>query len=193
MGMYKNTADIELVKLCLLNDKEAQRQLYDRFSGRMMTLCLRYTSSRDDAADLLQEGYIKVFASLLQFSGHGSLEGWIRSIIIHIAIRKWHQQSNLETESIENHFELNDRSVSAIEMMSAGELLKMISMLPAGYKMIFNMNVIDGYSHAEIAAMTGIKESTSRSQLVKARLMLQKMIVADNEVAVNKTRNNENT
>ncbi len=184
--MDKNTSDNELVRLCLANDKEAQYLLYKRYAGRMMTVCLRYAASRADAEDLLQEGFIKVFAMLKQFAGTGSLEGWIRSIIIHMAIRKWKQRTKMPADDIEEHFELHDQSISIIDQLSADELMKMIAVLPDGYRMVFNMYAVDGYSHAEIATATGIKESTSRSQLVKARLMLQKMILAVEETVKQK-------
>jgi RNA polymerase sigma factor (sigma-70 family) len=177
----KTTSDIDLVKLCIDRNAAACQALYQRYAGKMMAVCRRYAPARAEAEDLLQEGFILVFSSIKKYNASGSLEGWIRKIIVRLAIRKWHQKMKMLTETIDDHFELYDDSISVIDRISTEELLMKISQLPEGYKMIFNMYVIDGFSHAEIAAAAGINESTSRSQLVKARNMLQKMLLANEQ------------
>ena len=188
--MDKNTSDQDLIKQCLAHKKQAQELLYLRFSGKMMSVCLRYAGSRPEAEDMLQEGFIRVFKSLPQFKATGSLEGWIRSIIVHVAIRNWQQQKKNEREELNVHFELQDSTVSAIDQLSAKELMAMITKLPNGYRMVFNMYILDGYSHQEIASMTGIQEGTSRSQLAKSRMVLQKMILSQ-QVMLNKSCEDE--
>jgi RNA polymerase sigma factor (sigma-70 family) len=189
--LKKDLSEHELVKLCRERNNDAQHLLYKRHSGKMMALCLRYAASREDAEDLMQEGFIQVFSSIDQFRGEGSLEGWIRKLIIRMAIRKWKTHSKNITEPVEDHFALHDHSLSAIDQLTLRELLHIISGLPPGYRMVFNLYAVDGYSHSEIAEMTGIQESTSRTQLMKARLMLQKMIIDNFSTTVKHTITNE--
>jgi RNA polymerase sigma factor (sigma-70 family) len=180
--LKKDISEQELALLCREQNSDAQFYLYKKYSGKMMALCMRYASSREDAEDLMQEGFIEVFRNIGQYRGEGSLEGWIRTLMIRLSIRKWRKQGRNHTESVEEHFALHDNSLSAIDQLSLRELLHIISGLPNGYRMVFNLYVIDGYSHAEIAEMTGIQESTSRTQLMKARIMLQKIITGNVEI-----------
>ena len=172
--------DIDLARSVAKNDVVAQKILFTRYSGRMMAVCLRYADSREEAEDVLQEGFITVFNKIGQYKGAGSLEGWVRSIMIRLSLRNWKKKKSFVIEPLESHFELHADSISIIDQLNTKELLHMIASLPEGYRMVFNLFVIDGYSHAEIALIMGIQESTSRSQLVKARLQLQKMILKNN-------------
>ncbi len=163
----------ELIKLCLSNDRKAQQQLFDRFSSKMLTVCRRYAGKMIQAEDLLQEGFIRVYKNLHQFNFQGSLEGWIRRIMVHSCIKYVTKKIN-KTEFVELS---NEASISvkaeAFSNLSAEDLMQLISQLPIGYRTVFNLYAIEGYSHAEIADLLNIKTSTSRSQLVKARKMLQ--------------------
>jgi RNA polymerase sigma factor (sigma-70 family) len=149
-----------------------QRMLYDKYAGKMYAVCLRYARSSADAADMLQEGFVKVFTKLDQYHFQGSFEGWIRKIMVNTALRTYQRQRfDLEQSGYES---LPDNAIEpdAIARLGEQELLHLIAQLPDGYKVIFNLVAIEGYSHAEAAQALGIQESTSRSQLTKARKWL---------------------
>ena len=138
----------------------------------MYAVCLRYARSSSDAADILQDGFVKVFTKLEQFQFQGSFEGWVRRIMINTALRAYQRQRfNYESSGYEN---LPEAPVEpdALALLSEAELLRLITRLPDGYRVVFNMVAIEGYSHAEVADQLGIQESTSRSQLTKARRWL---------------------
>lgn len=151
---------------------QCQRQLYERYAGKMYAVCLRYARAPGDAADILQEGFVKVFTKLGQFQFQGSFEGWVRRIMVNTALRTY-QRQRFDQES-SGYERMPDAPVdaNAISLLSEAELLKLIARLPDGYKVVFNMVAIEGFSHAEVADMLGIQESTSRSQLTKARRWL---------------------
>ncbi len=163
----------ELIKQCLAKDHFAQKQLFDRFSMKMLSVCKRYTGKMIEAEDLLQEGFIRVFKNLHQFKFQGSLEGWIRRIIVHSCIK--YVTKKINRQELVEFTQENEQVEKALAFsnLSAEDLLKLIQALPIGYRTVFNMYAIEGYSHTEIADLLGIKASTSRSQLVKARKMLQ--------------------
>lgn len=161
-----------LIKACLRGSAQHQRELYERYSGKMFAVCLRYARNSADAADMLQEGFVKVFTKLDQYHFQGSFEGWIRKIMVNTALRTYQRQRfDMEYSGFEV---MPDQAVEpdAIARMSEAELLKVIAQLPDGYRVIFNLVAIEGYSHAEVAQTLGIQESTSRSQLTKARRWL---------------------
>jgi RNA polymerase sigma factor (sigma-70 family) len=165
-------SETEIIKGCLRGSAQSQRLLYERFAGKMYAVCLRYARSRDDAADMLQEGFVKVFTKLNQFQFQGSFEGWVRRIMINTALRTY-QKQRFDYES--SGFEVMPESSvdpDVISSLSEAELLALVAKLPDGYRMVFNLVAIEGFSHAEAAAMLDIQESTSRSQLTKARRWL---------------------
>jgi RNA polymerase sigma-70 factor (ECF subfamily) len=146
--------------------------LYERYAGKMYAVCLRYARSSADAADMLQEGFVKVFTKLDQFQFQGSFEGWIRRIMVNTALRTYQRQRfEQETTGYEHLPELPVEP-DAVAQLSEAELLNLIGKLPDGYRVVFNLVAIEGFSHAEAAEMLGIQESTSRSQLTKARRWL---------------------
>lgn len=163
----------ELVQGCLDEDRRCQELLYARYARRMYAVCLRYARHELEAQDLMQEGFIRVYDKLRDFRLQGSLEGWIRRIMVHTAInhyrRKAFQQERFGLEKLPEE----PVDSTAIEQMGEQELLKLVADLPDGYRAVFNLYAIDGFDHAEIAAMLGCVESTSRSQLAKARRHLQ--------------------
>lgn len=174
----------KLVHQCLQNDVLAQKALFERYAGKMMSLCRRYSKSDEEAEDYLQEGFIRMFKYLESYQGHGSFDGWIRRIFVNTAIRHYHKQKKhhqhleIETTIIER------TSTDAISQLSEKEMLTLINELPTGYRIVFNMYAIEGFSHKEIGEALQIKESTSRSQLVKARKWLQTKIQQDLKVAI---------
>jgi RNA polymerase sigma-70 factor (ECF subfamily) len=162
----------DLIQGCLRGSAQHQRHLYELFAGKMYAVCLRYARSTSDAADILQEGFVKVFTKLDQFQFQGSFEGWVRRIMINTALRAYQRQRfDMESNGYES---LPEAPVApdALSTLSEAEILALISRLPEGYRMVFNLVAIEGYSHAEAADMLGIQESTSRSQLTKARRWL---------------------
>ena len=169
--------DQELVQACLRKDPKAQRALYDQFAGKMMGVCLRYVKDQIDAQDVLQEGFIRVFEKLNQYSGKGSLGGWIRMIMINTAlimIRKKKKFSHHEEFSDAVEFTREDYGI--LDSLGAEEIIKLIQHLPDGYRTVFNLYAIEGYSHKEIGQMLGVSESTSKTQFFKAKKHLKKAI-----------------
>lgn len=167
-------SEIELVKQCQKNHRPAQEKLYKLFAPKMYGVCLRYSNDQFEAEDILQEGFIKVFTHLKNFRGDGSLEGWIRRTIINTAINYY--RKNLKYQ---NDVNIDDRQImtpdgnDVFSKLSTDELMKVIRDLPDGYRMIFNLYVIEGFSHKEIGEMLNINENTSKSQLSRARQVLQ--------------------
>ena len=159
--------------------------LYDHFSSKMYGLCLRFAKSRADADDILQEGFIKVFTKLDNFRNEGSFEGWIRRIMVTTAIN-YYKRKNLFVNDVEDHQLEHSKSTSddALNKLSEEELINLISDLPNGYRMVFNLNVIEGYTHKEIGSMMNISSNTSKSQLTRAKISLQKKLAKLNGVNI---------
>ncbi len=176
----------QLIKACIREDAASQKEIYARFSGRMLGVCHRYARNGADAEDILQDAFIKVFDKIHQFKFEGSFEGWIRKIVINTALKKYSVR-RYEKEVV--GYEIKDRDESGMEPsayshLTQKEIMDLINNLPDGYRVIFNLYVIEGYQHDEIAEMLGIQPGTSRSQLVKARNMLQKQILELQKIAV---------
>ena len=163
----------QLVKSCLKEKPEAQRQLYERFAQNMLGICYRYTKSLKDAEDVLQEGFIKVFLGLKQYKQEGELGAWIRRIMVNTALNflKRNRKYRDEMYFIEHplHPVADDNPVINLE---AKELADLIRQLPQGYQTIFNLYAVEGYTHVEIGEMLGITDGTSRSQYARARVLL---------------------
>jgi RNA polymerase sigma-70 factor (ECF subfamily) len=158
----------ELVQGCLDADRRCQELLY--------AVCLRYARHELEAQDLMQEGFIRVFDKLSGFRMQGSLEGWIRRIMVHTAINQYRRKSFQQERFGLEHLPEEPVAAEALDLLGEQEVLKLVSGLPEGYRAVFNLYAIDGYDHAEIAEMLGFGESTSRSQLAKARRMLQQRL-----------------
>ncbi|HMX38799.1 MAG TPA: RNA polymerase sigma factor [Saprospiraceae bacterium] len=165
-----------LIRECLRGSLQSQKHLYERYASKMYAVCLRYARTPADAADILQEGFVKVFTKLEQFNFQGSFEGWVRRIMVNTALRTYQRQRfDYEQTGYER---LPDAPVDAVALsaLSEQELLALIAQLPDGYKVVFNLVAVEGYSHAEVAEMLKIQESTSRSQLTKARRWLAEQL-----------------
>ena len=165
--------DISLIKACSNGDHNAFNEIYNKYSGIMYSICLRYMNSHNDAQDALQEGFIKVFNKISSYSFSGSFEGWMKRIFINTSIelirkKKYHQDINDIRDS-----EFKTTSKINVGSLDAKKMIDLIQKLPQGYRTVFNMYVIDGYSHKEISKMLDISESTSKTQLFKARKQLQ--------------------
>ena len=176
----------ELIRGCIKEEAVCQKEVFNRYAGRMLGVCNRYARNKADAEDILQDAFIKIFEKIHQFKFEGSFEGWVRRIMVNTALKKY---SLRRYEKEVSGYEIRDSDESGMEPsayahLTQKELLELINNLPDGYRMIFNLYVIEGYQHEEIAEMLGIQSGTSRSQLVKARTMLQKQIVELQKVAV---------
>ncbi len=170
--------DRELIDKCLERDPKAQEYLYNRYARRMYGICLRFARNTLEADDILQEGFIKVFSYLKDFRNEGSLEGWIRKTIVNTAINYYNsKQQEWKETNIEKAESNQSVAEDILDQISVTDLLHLIQQLPEGYRMVFNLHVIEGYNHQEIAQMLDISENTSKSQLSRARAALQQRLV----------------
>jgi RNA polymerase sigma factor (sigma-70 family) len=172
--------DEQLISGCMNHHAGAQKLLFDKFSKRMMGVCLRYIPDYDEAQDILQESFIKVFQKIESFEGKGSLDGWIRRIIVNTALDYFRKNKDqrFQLELPEDDLAMSSE-ITVMETIQARELLSMIQALPTGFRTVFNLYAVEGYSHKEIAELLGISESTSKSQYARARVHLQKSIMAE--------------
>lgn len=163
---------------CLNNDPSSQRELYNRYSPKMLSVCYRFANSREDAEDMLQEGFIKVFTQMHTFQNKGAFEGWIRRIIVHTCInflkknKKFSNSIDLEQA---DYLEVKEETMPSV--MQARQIIECIRLLPLGYRTVLNLYAMEGYSHKEIADILDIEESTSRSQYTRAKSMLEAILV----------------
>lgn len=171
--------DEQIIRECIDGKRSAQEKLYRKFSSSMFAVCLRYATSHDDAEDILQEGFIKVFNNLTNFRHEGSFEGWIKRIIINTALNHYHQSKKLnENRDFDaiNEIDIIDADDPMEMPYTESEMLEAIQGLPDGYKMVFNLYVFEDFKHHEIAEQLNISVNTSKSQLSKARVYLQKSL-----------------
>jgi RNA polymerase sigma factor (sigma-70 family) len=168
--------ETDLIQGCLRKDSTAQHTLFEKYAGILMTICRRYAGDQHEAEDMLQEAFISIFSHINQFKYAGSFEGWLKRITVNAAI-KILQRRKIKVIGITNdQHELISSDFNVIADLNAEDLLILISQLPDGYRAIFNLYAIEGYSHDEIAGMLKIKAATSRSQLSKARAILKDKI-----------------
>jgi RNA polymerase sigma factor (sigma-70 family) len=164
---------------CIKNEAGAQKELYQKYSTKMLAACYRYAHNREDAEDMLQEGFIKVFSQIHSFESRGSLEGWIRRIMVHtcINILKKNKKFN-DCVDITNANTLQVREESVPSIIQAKQVVECIRLLPLGYRTVLNLYAIEGYSHREIGEMLDIEESTSRSQYTRAKALLEEILIS---------------
>jgi RNA polymerase sigma-70 factor (ECF subfamily) len=166
---------------CLKNNAAAQKSLYQKYSAKMLVVCYRYGHNREDAEDMLQEGFIKVFSQIHTFENRGALEGWIRRIVVHTCINhlKKNKRFNESVDIIHaNSIQVREDAIPSI--IQAKEVVECIRMLPIGYRTVLNLYAIEGFSHKEISGMLDIEESTSRSQYTRAKAMLEDILIRKN-------------
>ena len=174
----------EIIRGCQNDERLAQKQLYEMFYGRMMGVCLRYASNRDEAAEILNKGFLKVFNMIKNYEAErGRLDSWIYKIMLNTAIDHFraevrHRSNIVEMEQTYYAGEQTD----VLEQISADEIIALVQKLTPAYRTVFNMYVMDGMTHGEIAGQLGISEGTAKSNLSKARKKLQAMIVENNKV-----------
>jgi len=165
------------IPACINGDRHAQSKLYEHFVTKMFAVCMRYAKNREEAEEILQEGFIQVFRSLHSFRNEGSFEGWIRQIMVHNAIKYFRSKPKVHLlvhmETLQSEQAANDETFATLQKK---ELLKLIQALPPAYRLVFNLYVFEGMKHREIAAQLGISEGTSKSNLYDARTLLQKAV-----------------
>jgi len=163
---------------CLKNHAAAQKELYNRYSPKMLAVCYRFAHNREDAEDMLQEGFIKVFSQIHTFRNQGAFEGWVRRIIVHTCINNLKKNKKFnESVDIIHATAVQVREESVPSIVQAKQVVECIRVLPIGYRTVLNLYAIEGYSHKEIADMLDIEESTSRSQYTRAKQMLEDILV----------------
>lgn len=168
--------DIELVHYCLSNNRKYQELLYKRYASKMYSICLSYAKNKDDAKDILQNGFVKIFTSLNNYKNSGSLEGWIKKIIINTAIDSYRKEIvDLRNVGIE-YADTKEIEASILEEINTKELMSLVHKLPEGARIIFNLYAIEGYNHAEISEMLNISIGTSKSQFSRAKTLLQNWV-----------------
>ena len=180
--MITSKEEVKLIKACTKGHRQAQRQLYDMFSSDMYVVCLRYCKNDEEAQDILQESFVKVFKNISSFRGDSKLYHWIKRIVINTALNQQRNKRYLYPiiDIKENHSVSDDEY--AVADFNWKELLKMVMSLPEGCRVIFNLYAIEGYNHREIAKMLDISEGTSKSQYSRARQLLQKRIKNEEKI-----------
>ncbi|MDG1429285.1 MAG: sigma-70 family RNA polymerase sigma factor [Crocinitomicaceae bacterium] len=170
-------SELALVKSCIEGDQRAQRELFEMYAPKMMGVCLRYTKDVAQAEDVMQEGFIKVFTKLEKYSGQGSLEGWVRRVMVNAALDHLRRESkfnaNIPMDDVDYKVEFDGQ---ILESLMEKDLLKLIREMPDGYRTVFNMFAIEGYTHKEIAKQLDISENTSKSQYSRAKTFLRSKI-----------------
>ncbi|HMX38876.1 MAG TPA: RNA polymerase sigma factor [Saprospiraceae bacterium] len=165
------------LRACLRGDRLAQKQFFERFKGKMFALCLRYANSREDAEDMLQEGFVKVFRDLGQYSGAGNFEGWVRKVFVNTALQHLQRQKREPiTLELDGQEIADDTTPYHSEEPAAKNMIRILQQLPTGFRTIFNLHILEGYSHPEIAEILGISVGTSKSQLLRAKAHFRKLL-----------------
>lgn len=168
-----------IIKGCIAGDRSAQAQLYNLYARKMMGVCSWYAHNREEAEEILQDGFMRVFNYIHTFSGSGSFEGWMRRIMVNAALLKYRNKSSHLKPVIEFNADRHDttENISVIEQLEAKELVSLVQCLTPAYRMVFNLFVLEGMKHREIAELLGISEGTSKSNLAAARVILQKALI----------------
>ncbi|CAN5369032.1 RNA polymerase sigma factor [soil metagenome] len=173
-----------LIQDCIKGNRQAQSQLYELFATKMFSVCLRYSKNKEEAEEILQEGFMKVFTFLHQFNFEGSFEGWVRKIMVNCALQKYRNKATMHAVTDINTDQENIGGTDdIIAQLGAKELLKLVQQLPAGYRLVFNLYVFEGMKHREIASLLGISEGTSKSNLSDARVILKRAVNQSMQIA----------
>ena len=174
---YNVTNELEhIIQGCIDGDRSQQEKLYQMFASKMYGVCLRYSKNPEQAKDILQDGFVKVFEKIGQFRNEGSFEGWLRRLMINTALERFRKQRQVVSlDVLPDVAEMEDAEDDEVAF-SMDELLSYIQMLPERYRMVFNLYVMEEMTHKEVAEMMGITEGTSKSDLSRARVILQNLI-----------------
>lgn len=171
-----STTEQDLIQACVLRKRWAQKFIYESYYSPMLNVCMRYSNNSDDARDILHDGFIKVFKHIHKFEVGTSFDAWIRRLMINTSIDYYRKLIKRRTEDLNVVMDLKGKDVDAISQCSEKEILAAVQSLTPAYRAVFNLYVMEGYSHKEIGKMLNINESTSRSNLVKSRQKLKEFI-----------------
>lgn len=172
-------ADEQLIEGCRKGERSAQRNLYEKYSRRLFGICMRYCDSREEAEEILQEGMLKVFQKIEAFKGDGSLESWMKKIMVNTALDHYRKSKHREQETEwQDHINISSEELTDLK---AKDLLTVVMKLPKGFRTVFNLYAVEGYNHGEIGKMLGISEGTSKSQYARARAQIIKMLEKESE------------
>lgn len=169
--------EAEIIKGCVDRNEVCQRLLFERFAGKMLSLCQRYSRDQQEAEDITQEGFLKVYDAIHQFKFEGSFEGWVKRVFVSVATRYVSKRKIIFSDIEHPGADVTTVDPTVVSKLSEDDIYRLIGRMPEGYRLVFNLNVIEGYSHEEIGKLLGIQASTSRTQLTKARRMLQSLIL----------------
>ncbi|MBQ0147429.1 MAG: sigma-70 family RNA polymerase sigma factor [Flavobacteriaceae bacterium] len=167
---------IKIIQRCQKNDRKAQQLIYTEFSSILFSICLRYSDNYEDAQDSFQEGFILIFNKIDQYNFQGSFEGWMKKIMVNVSLQKYRKKNNLKVEDIENICDVEEGTIDFDDFTSYQELLTIIQTLPYQYRQVFNLYVLEEYSHQEIATLLNISIGTSKSNLSRARNILKQKL-----------------
>lgn len=173
---HKKTALPYIISECILGNRQMQEILYDKFSAMMYYQCLRFIKNRMDAEDVLQEGFVKVFTNLHNYKNEGSFEGWIRSIMTRTALSHLRDNKKYSSHIDIEYATMETREANVFDTTAEKDIIGIVAKLPSRFKKIFDLHVIEGYNHREIATILGCTESTSKSQFYRSRIKLQKVL-----------------
>ena len=168
--------ETDLITGCIAGDRKMQYELYQRFAPKMYGVCLRYAANAEEAEDMLQEGFVKVFRKLDSFRSEGSFEGWVRRIFVNTAIEQFRKKNYLQPITEREEATVEGSYLSVLDNLAERDIIGLVQQLSPGYRTVFNMYVVEGYTHKEIADALGISEGTSKSQLSRAKLILQGLV-----------------
>ena len=184
---YYLEQETHLIQACIDGDRQSQNRLYAAFAPKMFAVCLRYCKNREEAEEILQEGFVQIFRSLKNFRKEGSFEGWARKIMVYCAIQHYRSKLNvllvIHIDSIKNVAEGRAGAEEIVSQLGKKELLQMVQSLPPAYRMVFNLYVFEGMKHREIAVHLGISEGTSKSNFFDAKIILQKAVAGSLKIA----------
>jgi RNA polymerase sigma factor (sigma-70 family) len=172
-----NFSETDLIQGCIAGDRRMQEELYKKFSSKMFAVCLRYAGNSDDAQDILQDGFVKIFKNLSRFRSEGSFEGWVRRIFVNTAIEHLRRKTYLKPIAEKEENTIPYKETTVLDKLGEKDIMNLISQLSPGYRTVFNMYVVEGYTHKEVGDILGISEGTSKSQLARARTILQDMVI----------------
>jgi RNA polymerase sigma-70 factor (ECF subfamily) len=169
-------SESDLIAGCLGGDRKMQHELYQRYAPKMFGVCLRYAGNTEEAEDILQEGFIKVFNKMSSYRGEGSFEGWIRRIFVNTAIEHFRKKTYLQPITEQEETSIEGKYLSVLDDLAEKDIVSLVQQLSPGYRTVFNMYVVEGYTHKQIADILGISEGTSKSQLSRAKFILQDLV-----------------
>jgi RNA polymerase sigma factor (sigma-70 family) len=169
-------SEADLIEGCIRGDRKMQYELYQRFAPKMYGVCLRYAGKAEEAEDILQEGFVKVFKKIGSYRGEGSFEGWVRRIFVNTAIEHFRKKTYLQPITEYEESTVEGKYLSVLDSLAEKDIVQLVQQLSPGYRTVFNMYVIEGYTHKQIADELGISEGTSKSQLSRAKIILQDLV-----------------